>query len=318
MLSDKHITAKKATLFICALNSNLHCPDFAIFNICNEMDLNTMSSFLDQIIEMDSIGQVIFLAAVQGITEFMPVSSSGHLILVPAFTGWADQGLVIDVAVHVGTLFAIVLWLHREVIDLILGCWDIVTGRFKTPRTQTLYFVVLATLPLLAVGYWLHINGGTYLRTVQIIAWASIIGGIALWVFDKYCPRLSRLEHMSWRGILTIGMLQTLALIPGMSRSGAVITGARLLGMERSHAARFSFLLALPALSGAGVLNGIDLWRGETQVETSTFLAAAVISATFALIAVWAMMKWVSERSYTPFCLYRIALGIFLLYYFGL
>lgn len=255
-----------------------------------------------------TVEQLILLAVVQGITEFLPISSSGHLILVPRLTGVADQGPLLDVAVHVGTLGAVMLYLWRDIARMLLGLGRAVRGR-RDPGARLAFQLVLATLPLVAAGYVASRYIGDQLRSIEVIAWATLGFGVLLWIADRMGMTLRRIEHMSYGSALLIGLSQVLALIPGTSRSGITMTAARLLAFERADAARFSMLLAIPAITAAGTLAGIDLWRAGDARLTADALLAGGLSLAAALVAIIAMMGWLRRASFLPFVLYRIALG---------
>jgi undecaprenyl-diphosphatase len=255
-----------------------------------------------------TVEQLIVLAVVQGITEFLPISSSAHLILVPYVTGAADQGPLIDVAVHVGTLGAVILYLWRDVIRMLAGLGRALRGR-ADPGARLALQLVVGTLPLVAAGYLDSRYLGDTLRSVEVIAWATLGFGILLWVIDRSGMTVRRIEHLGYGGALFIGLSQVLALIPGTSRSGITMTAARLLGFERAEAARFSMLLAIPAIVAAGTLAGYDLYRtGDAQLTADAFVAGGLALVT-ALVAIVAMMGWLRRASFLPFVLYRIALG---------
>ena len=185
--------------------------------------------------------QIVVLAIVQGITEFLPISSSGHLILIPAVTGWPDQGLATDVMVHVGSLFAVLAYFWRDCLGLLRGCWSLVCCRITDEGRMAIY-ILLATIPAVIFGLYLKMSGtAAMLRSVEIIAWNAIIFGVLLYVADLLGKRLKQMEDMTLAPAMVIGVAQALALIPGTSRSGITMTAARMLGFERPEAARFSF-----------------------------------------------------------------------------
>ena len=258
------------------------------------------------------IEQLIVLALVQGITEFLQISSSAHMILVPELTGAADQGPLIDVAVHVGTLGAVALYLWREIGQMLVGLGRALRGRPDAGFRLAMQ-LVLGTLPLVAAGYAASRYLGTELRSIEVIAWATLGFGILLWLVDRAGMTVRRIEHMRWGGAFFIGLSQVLALIPGTSRSGITMTAARLLGFERSEAARFSMLLAIPAILAAGTLAGIDLYKSGDAQLTIDALVAGGLSLVTALLAILAMMGWLRRASFLPFVIYRILLGCGLL-----
>jgi undecaprenyl-diphosphatase len=256
--------------------------------------------------------QILTLAVVQGLTEFLPVSSSGHLILVPYFTGWPDQGLAMDVSVHVGTLAAVLIYFWRDTIALTLGFFRLFAGRV-TPDGRLAVYLLLATIPAVVAGYALEKFAGGPSRRIEVVAWAMVIFGIVLWVVDRISMRVKRLDHMTLGQALAIGIAQPMAFIPGTSRSGITMVAARMMGYERAEAARFSFLLSIPAIVGAGLFEGLKLiGAGSSQSESGAGLAA-LLSAITGLLAIWFLMRWLKRSSFTPFVIYRLILGVGLL-----
>ncbi len=255
---------------------------------------------------------IAVLALVQGITEFLPISSSAHLILVPAVAGWQDQGLVIDVAVHVGTLGAVLLYFWRDVRTMILGVFGLVRGRW-TGDARLVALIALATVPVSAAGFIVNLLVPQGLRSIELIGWTTLVFGIALYVADRAGGVARRLPDLRIPDAAVIGLAQALALVPGTSRSGITMTAARLLGVERAEAARFSLLLAIPAIAGAGVLQGLALYEsGDARLTTDAIIACG-LALVSALIAIAAMMAWLQRATFTPFVVYRIGLGIVIL-----
>lgn len=255
---------------------------------------------------------IAILALVQGITEFLPVSSSGHLVLAPVLFGWPDQGLIIDVAVHVGTLGAVVLYFWRDVSLMLTGLWRAARGR-RDPGAKLAFYVIVATVPVVAAGFALNALWPDGVRDLAVVAWATLIFGVVLYVADKLGMTVRRIEHLKMSDAVIVGLAQVLALIPGTSRSGITMSAARLLGLERAEAARFSMLLSMPAIAGAGVLKGLELYERGDAVLTITAAAAAGTAFVAALIAIAALMAWLKRATFTPFVVYRLALGGFLL-----
>ncbi len=253
------------------------------------------------------------LALVQGITEFLPISSSGHLVLVPYAMQWQDQGLMLDVAVHVGTLGAVMVYAWREIGMMLTGFWKLLRGRVDQ-GTRLMLQVILGSIPVVIAGYAIAKYAGGMLRSVEIIGWTTLGFGLLLGLADRIGMTVRRLEHMSYGGALAIGMAQVLALIPGTSRSGITMTMARFLGFERTDAARFSLLLSIPAIAGAGTLTGIDLWQSGDISLTRDVLVAIGLSFASALVAITLMMAWLKHAGFMPFVVYRVLLGILLLY----
>lgn len=258
--------------------------------------------------------QIAVLALVQGITEFLPISSSGHLILVPELTDWPDQGLVMDIAVHLGTLFAVLVYFRRDVWQMLIGVLRFFTQARITPGGRLAFYVIIATIPVIVAGYYLKQHGYTQaLRSAEVIGWTTLGFGIVLYVADKSGMTIRRIEHFTLTSALVVGVAQVLALIPGTSRSGITITAARLLGVERPDAARFSMLLSVPVILGAGLLAGKDVLDARDVTLTFDILLAAGLAFLSALIAIALMMNWLRHAGFTPFVIYRLLLGIGLL-----
>ncbi|GAB6052711.1 undecaprenyl-diphosphate phosphatase [Magnetospira thiophila] len=256
--------------------------------------------------------QLIVIALVQGITEFLPISSSGHLILVPVVTGWPDQGLMMDVSVHMGTLLAVMLYFWRDVWAMIVGLGGLLVGRMDAGARLAL-LVVVATIPVIVAGFLAKDFVETQLRSIEVIGWATLGFGIVIYIADKMGMTMRKLEHLGWSDSVIIGLSQCLALIPGTSRSGITMAAARALGMERPDAARFSMLISLPTILGAGVLEGKDLIEsGNAQLSLDVLLAVGFTFGS-ALLAIWGLMAWLQRATFTPFVIYRILLGVVLL-----
>lgn len=253
---------------------------------------------------------LVALAAVQGITEFLPISSSAHLILVPALTGWTDQGLVVDVAMHVGTLVAVLLYFRRDVARLAIGGWNILLGR-PTQDSRLCLQIAGATLPVVAAGLALKDTIATDWREPVLIVVTTAAFGVLLWLADRRADRATgTIETLSWRDVMIIGMAQALALIPGVSRSGITMTAALLLGLGRTEAARFSLLLSIPTTAAAGVLGGADLVAsGNVGLQVDS-LFAGVLAFAFAIAAIAGLMSWLRKATFLPFVIYRLVLAI--------
>lgn len=258
--------------------------------------------------------QIVVLAVVQGITEFLPVSSSGHLVLTPVLFGWPDQGLTLDVAVHVGTLGAVIVYLWREVWMILRGMTRLLAGRFDE-GARLAGLVVIASIPVVIAGFLVKQYAGDALRTPAVIGWSFIGFGILLYLGDRFGLTILRIPHMTVGAAFCIGVAQIFALIPGASRAGTTITMARLLGFERREAARFSMLLSIPAIAGAGALLGKDVMASGDAILQANVVLAAGLAFAAALVAIAAMMWWLQRQSYMPFVFYRIALGVAILWY---
>jgi undecaprenyl-diphosphatase len=256
--------------------------------------------------------QIVVLAIVQGITEFLPISSSGHLILIPVFTGWEDQGMETDVMVHVGSLAAIIVYFWRDVLFILAGVADMVRGRWSE-RARLAAYIAAATVPAVAFGLILKWFGLLdKIRGIEIVAWNALIFGVLMLIADKMGPRLKSMEDITLKPAMIIGLAQALALIPGTSRSGITMTAARFLGFERAEAARFSFLLGIPAIAGAGVLTVLEM-NSNGHVMPPGAITAAIFTFFSALAAIAFLMAMVKRMSFTPFVIYRIFLAGFLL-----
>jgi undecaprenyl-diphosphatase len=257
--------------------------------------------------------QIVVLAIIQGVTEFLPISSSGHLLLVPAVTGWRDQGLLTDVMVHMGSFLAVVVYFWKDCLTLLQGAWDLVRGRM-TPWGRLALWIVLATIPAVLFGLVLDKTG--FMETVrgmpQVIAWNAIIFGALLYLCDRFGVNRSLMINMKLAPALIIGVAQAIAIIPGTSRSGITMTAARALGFERSEAARFAFLLGIPAIAGAGAFKIGDALESG-QAITFEMLLTAVLTFFVALGTIAFLMQIIRRISFLPFAAYRVALGIVLL-----
>lgn len=255
--------------------------------------------------------QAIVLAIVQGIVEFLPISSSAHLILVPELLGWDDQGLAFDVAVHVGTLIAVVAFLRKE-ISLIIPAW--LTGWTNQKwdaNGQIGWLIIIATIPVGLVGLafkdYIELN----LRSGLVIAGSTLVFGLLLGWADVNAKRNSKtIDSLDWKQTLIVGCAQALALIPGTSRSGITMTALLALGYTRTAAARFSFLMAVPAIALPGLLKGKELIEASTQTQWPILLTGASVSALVAFLCMNLFMRFVDRVGMMPFVIYRILLSI--------
>lgn len=260
-----------------------------------------------------SLEQLLLLALIQGLTEFLPISSSAHLILLPALTNFEDQGVAIDIAVHVGSLGAVVTYFRAEVWRMVRALPDLLKGQL-TGDARLLYFLSIATVPAVVFGAALAASGlNDTLRSKEVIAWASIIFGIVLYVADRFAKRDRNLTHLTTGQVIGIGFAQALALIPGTSRSGITMTAGRAFGLDRTEAARFSMLLSIPIILASGLFASLDLVaKGGEGAAMDATIAGAMAFAS-ALVTIWIFLKVLDRIGFTPFILYRIALGAALL-----
>jgi undecaprenyl-diphosphatase len=258
------------------------------------------------------IEQIIVLAVVQGITEFLPISSSGHLILIPFLTGWPDQGQFTDVMTHLGTLLAVLIYFWRDVWHLILGTLNLFRGKITHDGKLALY-ILAGTIPAILFGYTLKkLNVPDLERNVTVVAWNTVIYGVLMLVADTVGKQEKTINDVTLKSAFLIGCAQALALIPGTSRSGVTMTAARFLNFTRSDSARFSFLLGIPATAAAIALTLGDAVKSGCHI-TSDELLAAGFTFIAGILAIAFLMGLLRRISFLPFVLYRMALGGFLL-----
>lgn len=262
-----------------------------------------------------SLFHLFLVAFVQGVTEFLPVSSSGHLILLPHLTGHQDQGVVIDVAVHVGTLFAVILYFWADVRLAISGLPRLATGRADTPGARLAMLLLIASVPVIAFGLILKLTGlYEELRSLKIIGWAMLIFGVFLYWSDQNGGTDKEAKDWSISDAMTMGVWQAVALIPGTSRSGITITGARFLGYNRQDAAKLAMLMSIPTIIASGTFLGTKAMISADFALLRDCAIAAAMAFVAALFALVLMMRLLQSVSYTPYVLYRIALGGVLLF----
>lgn len=258
--------------------------------------------------------QLLMIAVIQGITEFLPVSSSGHLILLPSLTGLTDQGQVIDVAVHVGTLLAVMLYFHRDVALAASGLPDLLRGRHESQGARLAGLLVLATVPVVLVGLILKLTGlDDALRSITVIGWAMLGFGVLLYWVDQKGPQQHEAQDWRLNHAIIMGLWQAVALIPGTSRSGITITGARMLGYTRTDAARLAMLMSIPTIIASGTLLGVEVAATANAQAARDGAIAAGFAFVAAMLALTLMMRLLRSVSYTPYVVYRIGLGLILL-----
>jgi len=260
--------------------------------------------------------QITVLALIQGLTEFLPISSSGHLVLAPQLFDWPDQGLAFDVAVHVGTLAAVLLYFRKDVWLMTRDWSTSLITRQPTSNSRLAWWVIFATIPAVAFGLFLNNGLEEALRNPLIIAATTIGFGVLLWWSDVKGQKIRDEYSLSFKDIMIIGFAQALALIPGTSRSGITITAALMVGLTPQAAARFSFLLSIPIILGAGLVKLKDLIESSTPVQWDAMIGGAVISFASAYLVISLFLKWINKIGMAPFALYRFALGALLIYLF--
>lgn len=268
-----------------------------------------MLAFLYRAFLLVTLLQLAVLSLVQGITEFLPVSSSGHLVLTSNVLGWPDQGLEIDIAVHGGTLLAVIVYFRKDIARLMGGLFP--GGGIGERRL--LAMLALATVPVGLAGYVLHGAGTASLRDPSLIAWTTLGFGILLWIADRKGSASRTVEHLTWKGAMLIGLLQILALVPGTSRAGVTMTAARFLGYRRSDCATLSMLLSIPVIAAAVLLTAADIMAAGDAALTREALLAAAMAFASALVTIRLLMAWLQRASFTPFVIYRVALAAVLL-----
>jgi undecaprenyl-diphosphatase len=256
--------------------------------------------------------QTVVLALIQGLTEFLPISSSAHLILPSQLLGWEDQGLAFDVGVHVGTLAAVVFYFRKDIWGMLLAFFAWFKGE-RSAEGKIAWFVIFATIPALIFGFLMNDIIDEYGRSILVIAGTTLIFGALLWVADAKRTEVQPLENMTFKQAMLIGVAQAIAIIPGTSRSGITMTAALMLGMTRQAAARFSFLLSVPIILAAGSYKGLELAQTGTAAQWEMILAGVVISALSALACIHFFLKWLNQIGMLPFVIYRFILGIVLL-----
>ncbi len=260
--------------------------------------------------------QIIVLAILQGLTEFLPISSSAHLILVPVITGWQDQGLAFDVAVHVGTLLAVVIYFRRDLVIIAYEWSRSFITRKSTGSSRLGWAVIFGSVPVGVAGMLVNDNYEQMLRSPVVIALASIVFGLLLWFSDTRGKKKYDVHNMGWKDIVFIGCSQVLALIPGASRSGITITAGLLLGLSRQASARFSFLLSIPVIFFAGVLKFRDLAVTGNHVDWQSLWLGAMLAGITAYLCIHLFLKLLDRIGMLPFVVYRVVLGVVLLWVF--
>ena len=257
--------------------------------------------------------QYFIIGIVQGFTEFLPISSSGHLVLVSQLTSWQDQGLFTDVAVHVGTLLAVIIYLRSHIISLIKSFFS-----FQLTQNDNLIKIIIATIPAVIVGFFIFDFVQLYFRDIKVVAVTSVVFAALLFAADHFKMKIFSWENMNYVQAFIIGVFQVLAFIPGASRAGVTITGARFLGFDRSTSAIFSMLLSIPIILASLVLTSLDLMNSaEININLHQSLFAAFVACITALLSINIMMRIIQRSTFNIFIIYRVLLGFILLYFYA-
>lgn len=256
--------------------------------------------------------QTVLLAVIQGLTEFLPISSSAHLVLPAALMGWQDQGLAFDVAVHVGSLVAVVSYFRRDLWAICRDWLGTLGGQAATAESRLGWLLIVATIPAGLAGLLFDHYIETHFRSIAVIAFTTIVFGILLGVADKYSGERKAISEFNVLAALVVGCCQALALVPGTSRSGVTMTAALILGFDRQSAARISFLMAIPVIVLSGGYKSLQLTQQHTTDWTSILLGTA-LSALTAYLCIHVFLKWIDRVGMMPFVWYRMALGAVLL-----
>ncbi len=261
-----------------------------------------------------SLFHIFLVALIQGITEFLPVSSSGHLILLSKASSLPDQGLAIDVAAHIGTLGAVVLYFRKDVRQALCGIPHLLRGRAETPGARLALLLSIATVPVIICGLLLKMSGlDEAMRSVAVIGWTMILFGLALWWADKRGATTKTDTEWTPKDAWKMGLWQALALVPGTSRSGITITGARQMGYGRTYAAKLSMLMSIPTILASGALLMVDVVRDADLNTARDGSIAAVFSFGAAFLALSLMMRLLQSVNFTPYVVYRVIIGVLLL-----
>lgn len=257
--------------------------------------------------------EIIILALIQGLTEFLPISSSAHLILPSQVLGWNNQGLAFDVAVHVGSLLAVIIYFRNDIITMTKAWVEHGFKRQQTNESLLSWYIVIATLPGVLFGYlmkdWIELNA----RSALIIAFTTIGFGVLLWIADRYAKQTKKIEKIGLKEAVLIGLSQAIAIIPGTSRSGITMTMGLFVGLTREAAARFSFLLSIPIILGAGLFSVIELIQDKSPVNIEELVYGAGFSFVAAYFCITLFLAFISRIGMLPFVIYRLLLGFGLL-----
>lgn len=259
---------------------------------------------------------LIVLALIQGITELLPISSSGHLIVVPHLLEWPDQGVKMDIAMHVGSMLALMVYFWKDIISLFKGFTSVCQGKVESQNARFFLHLFVASIPAAFVGFVLHKFFKDVFRSGEIIAWTMIGYGILLYVIDRFARQELVVANMTYKNSIVFGFFQALALVPGTSRSGITMTAGRLMGFQRPEAARFGMLMAIPTIAGAGLLDVLELYKEGSPEYIKDIIIGAILTFFVSYLTIVFLMAWLRKANFTPFVIYRLAFGGFLIYWF--
>lgn len=261
--------------------------------------------------------QTFVLALIQGLTEFLPVSSSAHLILPSQVLGWKDQGLAFDVSVHLGTLIAVIIYFRNDLMSIVRGVKTAALEKQMNQDAGLGLAIVVGVLPAMVVGALFHEYIETNLRSAWVVACSTIVFGLVLWVADRQGKRTLGVQEMNLSRALIIGCAQVLAFIPGTSRSGITITAALFLGFDRIAAARFSMLLSIPIIIAAATLESYKVFVSGVAGQWGVLLTGALVAAISAYLCIHYFLRFLEKVGMLPFVIYRLLLGLFLFVFLG-
>jgi len=262
---------------------------------------------------MIDTSQAFWLALVQGVTEFLPISSSGHLILLPYFLDWPDQGLAFDVAVHVGTLLGVLFYLREDIKKITLDLvWFVIQGK-RGEGSKLGILILLATVPAVITVLVIDASVWSKMRHPVVIGVTTVGFALVLLISDIFGSKKRKIQDLGWRDAFVIGIAQAIALIPGTSRAGITMTAALMMGADRRSSAKFSFLLSIPVIFAAGIQQGFSLIENTTTIDWQVFITGLVVSGISAWLVIKIFIRWLTRIGMLPFVVYRVILGIFIL-----
>ena len=258
---------------------------------------------------------IFFITIIQGITEFLPISSSAHLIIIPYLTKVSDQGVIIDISAHLGSLLGLIVYFKKESIVLFKGFVQFLLFKFKKKEFLLFLKILVATIPVIIVGLIFKIYRlDIIVRSIEIIGWMMIVFGVLLFFADKFGKEKNTLENLSFRDAIIVGFFQVFALIPGVSRSGITITGFRIFGYSRYDSIKISLLMSIPTILLAGFFISPEILE-ENKISIFEILITFTLSFFTAILALNLMIKYVYIFGFTPYVIYRIVIGFLLLYF---